>query len=412
MERVVVTGLGVVSCIGNDLQTFWASLLAGRSGIGRITAFDAEPYPTQIAGEVRDFAFDAKQAKRMARFTQFAMACAGQAVQQAGLTPEAGGAGGIDPERIGVAMGTGIGGFPFLEAEHEKFLARGHTRFHPLTVPIIISNIAAANISMQFQLLGPNLCISTACATGNHNIAAAFDMIRHGRADAMLAGSTEAVISPFSLNGYIQLHALSTRNDAPQTASRPFSRGRDGFVLSEGAGAVLLESLSHARRRGAEILAELAGAGQTSDAHHLTAPHPEGRGAVGAMRGALRDAGLNPEQVDYVNAHGTSTPLNDALETEAIKRVFGDHAARLAVSSIKSMIGHSLGAAAGIEAVATVLTIRNGAIAPTINLQEPDPALDLDYVPNEARAQAVNVVLSNAFAFGGQNAVLAFRRFT
>ncbi|MBI3993240.1 MAG: beta-ketoacyl-ACP synthase II [Candidatus Lambdaproteobacteria bacterium] len=411
MERVVVTGTGVVTCIGNDPQSFWASLLAGRSGIARITAFDPQLYATQIAGEVRDFALDAKQAKRMARFTQFAMVCAQQALEQAGLTPEAGGAGGIVPERIGVAMGTGIGGFPNLEAEHEKFLTRGHTRFHPLTVPMIISNIAAANIAMRFQLQGPNLCISTACATGNHNIAAAFDMIRHGRADAMLAGSTEAVISPFSLNGYIQLHALSTRNDDPQTASRPFSLARDGFVLAEGAGAVLLESLSHARRRGAQILAELAGAGQTADAYHLTAPHPDGRGAIGAMQGALRDAGLNPEQVDYVNAHGTSTPLNDALETEAIRRVFGDHARKLAISSIKSMIGHSLGAAAGIEAVATVLTIQHGAIAPTINLHEPDPALDLDYVPNEARAQRVDVAISNAFAFGGQNAVVAFKRF-
>lgn len=411
MERVVVTGMGVISCIGNDSVRFWDSLMQGRSGVAPIAAFDASAYSSRIAGEVKDFTFDARLGKRMARFTQFALACAQQAMAQAGLLPEGDGESNVDPERIGVAVGTGIGGLPFLEAEHEKFLTKGHNRFHKLTVPIIISNIAAANISIQLQLLGPNICMSTACATGNHNISAALDLIRHGRADAMIAGGTEAVVSPFSLNGYIQLRALSTRNEEPETASRPFSLNRDGFVLAEGAGVLLLESLSHARKRGADILAEVVGAGQTSDAYHLTAPHPEGLGAVRAIRLALEDGQLNPDQVSYINAHGTSTSLNDSLETGAIKAVFGQQAYSIPVSSIKSMTGHSLGAAAGIEAVAAVLVLQNGVIPPTINLDEPDPDLDLDYVPGDPRETAVDVVLSNSFAFGGQNAVVAFKRF-
>jgi 3-oxoacyl-[acyl-carrier-protein] synthase II len=279
-------------------------------------------------------------------------------------------------------------------------------------VPVVISNMAAANVSMQMQLLGPNLCISTACATGNHNIAAALDLIRLGRADVMVAGSTESTIAPFALSGYIQLRALSTRNDAPQQASRPFSLHRDGFVLGEGAGVLVLESLRHARARGATILAEVLGAGQSADGYHLTAPHPEGRGAVAAMQQALADAGLNPAQVSYINAHGTSTPLNDALETQAIKTVFGEAARQIPVSSIKSMVGHSLGAAAGIEAVACVLAIQHGVIPPTINLNEPDPELDLDYVPHSAREAELTSVVSNAFAFGGQNAVVVFGRHT
>lgn len=411
MERVVVTGVGAVSCIGNDAETFWQGLQAGRSGIARITAFDPSALSSQIAGEVKQFAFDAKLAKRMDRFAQFAVSAAQQALTQAGLLPESGGTAAV-PERIGVCVGTGIGGEPFLEQQHAKFLERGPGRFHPLTVPIIIANIASANISMHYRLLGPNLCISTACATGNHSIGAALDLIRLGRADAMVAGGTESVITAFSLDGYAQLRALSTRNDDPPGASRPFSAGRDGFVLAEGAGVLVMESLTHAQRRGAVILAEVAGFGMTSDGYHLTAPHPDAKGAADAMRLAMQDARLNPEDISYINAHGTSTPLNDALETKAIKAALGSHAHSVPVSSIKSMIGHSLGAAAGLEAVACVLAIRDGVIPPTINLEEPDPELDLDYVPNQARREPLKAVLSNAFAFGGHNAVVAFKKFT
>jgi 3-oxoacyl-[acyl-carrier-protein] synthase II len=411
MERVVVTGVGAVSCIGNDAPSFWQSLQEGKSGIAKITAFDAAPLSTQIAGEVKDFAFDTKMAKRMDRFAQFAMVAAQQALNQAGLLPEAVGAGNVNPERIGVSVGTGIGGEPFLEAQHTKFMERGPGKFHPLTVPIIIANMASANISIHYKLLGPNLCISTACATGNHNIGSALDLIRSGRADAMLAGGTEAVITAFSLDGYSQLRALSTRNDDPTGASRPFSASRDGFVLAEGCGVLMMESLTHAKRRGTQILAEVAGFGMTSDGYHLTAPHPDAKGAAAAMRLAMQDAQLKPEDVSYVNAHGTSTPLNDALETKAIKATLGEHAHKVPVSSIKSMIGHSLGAAAGLEAVACVLAIRDGIIPPTINLTDPDPELDLDYVPNQAREADLKAVLSNSFAFGGHNAVMAFRKF-
>jgi 3-oxoacyl-[acyl-carrier-protein] synthase II len=411
MERAVVTGMGVVSCIGTDVRSFWDALVAGRSGIGRIQAFDPTGLSTQIAGEVLGFTFDTKLGKRMDRFSQFAFSAAQQALAQAGLVPEAGGAAHIDPERIGVCIGTGIGGEAFLETQHAKFLEKGPGRFHPLTVPIVIANMASANVAIHSKLMGPNLCVSTACATGNHSIGVALDLIRCGRADAMLAGGTEATITSFSLDGYSQLRALSTRNDDPKGASRPFSRGRDGFVLAEGAGVLLLESLTHARKRGAAILAEVAGFGMTSDGYHLTAPHPEALGAIRAMRLAIEDAGWNPEQVEYINAHGTSTDLNDALETKAVKAVFGEHARRIAISSIKSMVGHSLGASAGIEAVASVLTLQHGVLPPTINLTEPDPELDLDYVPLQARQQPVTTLLSNSFAFGGHNAVVAFKRF-
>jgi 3-oxoacyl-[acyl-carrier-protein] synthase II len=412
MERVVVTGLGVISCIGTDVPAFWRSLTEGKSGIATISSFDASNLSAQIAGEVRDFSFDRKLGKRMDRFTQFALSASRQAMEQAGLLPEGELQTRVDPERIGVAIGSGIGGFPFLTEQHEKFIAKGPGRYHPLTVPIIISNMAAANVSIQFKLQGPNINISTACATGNHNIGTAFDMIRNGRADAMIAGGSEACMTPFALDGYSQLRALSTRNDDPEGASRPFSASRDGFILAEGAGIVVLESLTHAKQRGVEILAEVGGYGMTSDAHHLTAPEPEARGAAQAIRLALKDAAAAPEDVDYISAHGTSTPLNDALETRAIKSVFGELAAKVPVSSIKSMVGHSLGAAAGLEAVATVLTIKHGIIPPTINLYDPDPELDLDFVPNQAREQQVGAALSNAFAFGGQNATLLFRKFS
>ncbi|MCZ6531671.1 MAG: beta-ketoacyl-ACP synthase II [SAR324 cluster bacterium] len=412
MERVVVTGLGIVSCAGSDVPTFWESLCEGKSGIGRISAFDPSILTSQIAGEVKDFTFDPKQAKRLGRFTQFALDASRQALEQAGLMPEAADSSAVNPQRIGVSIGSGIGGFTFLVEQHEKFLQKGPGRYHPLTVPIIISNMAAANVSIHYKLHGPNVNISTACATGNHNIGYALDVIRLGRADAMLAGGVESTINPFAVDGYIQLRALSTRNDDPTGASRPFSASRDGFVLAEGGGVLLLESLSHAQARGAEILAEIAGYGMTSDGYHLTAPDPEGAGAARAMQLALDDAGTNPEDVSYINAHGTSTLLNDKLETQAIKRVFGGHAKRLQVSSIKSMVGHGLGAAAGLEAVACVLALRDGVIPPTINLNDPDPELDLDFVPNEARKADITTALSNAFAFGGQNASVMFRKFS
>ncbi|MCZ6749405.1 MAG: beta-ketoacyl-ACP synthase II [SAR324 cluster bacterium] len=409
MERVVVTGLGVISCIGLDVPAFWKSLIGGVSGVDRISAFDPAPHRTQIAAQVKDFAFDPKKAKRVERFSQFAIAAADQALEQSGL--ELNTAGAIPPERIGVSIGTGIGGISFIEQQHAKFLKRGPGKFHPLTVPIVIANMAPAHVAMKHNLRGPNLCISTACATGNHSIGNAFDLIRLGRADAMLAGGTEAVITPFSLEGYSLLGALSTRNGEPQRASRPFSVSRDGFVLAEGGAVLLLESLSSAKRRGAGILAEVAGFGMTADAHHLTAPDPQAAGAVGAMQAALADAQMRPGQIGYINAHGTSTPLNDALETQAIKRVFGEEAGGIPVSSIKSMVGHALGGAAAIEAVASVLVLVHGAIPPTINLDDPDPELDLDYVPLEARQQRVDSVMSNSLAFGGQNAVTIFRQF-
>ena len=406
MERVVVTGVGAVSSIGNDAKVFWESIISGRSGVDRIQAFDAEGLSTQIAAEVKGFSMPPKVAKRMERFTQFAVTAAAEALTQAGLMNGDGVYSGSDAQRAGSCVGTGIGGIPFLEEQHEKYLEKGAGRFHPLTVPIVIANIATANVAMQLQMNGPNLCVSTACATGNHSIGTAMDIIRSGRADVMIAGGTESTITGFALDGYSQLRALSTRNDSPQTASRPFSLSRDGFVLAEGAGVLVLESLSHAKARGAEILAEVKGFGMTSDAFHLTAPEPEGRFAAQAMSLALSDAGLNPDQIGYVNAHGTSTPLNDALETQAIKSVFGADAPP--VSSIKSMIGHALGAAAGLEAVACVQAVHKGILPPTINLDEPDPELDLDYIPHTAREVPVQAVMSNSFAFGGQNAVVVF----
>lgn len=409
MERVVVTGMGVVSCIGNNKETFWESLKGGVSGIDTIQAFDPAPFSSQMAGEVKDFSLPPKQGKRMERFTQFAVAASNEALVQAGLIDGEGKLEGVEPDRVGVSIGSGIGGFPYLMKEHEKFLEKGPGKFHPLTIPIIISNMASANVGITWGLLGPNICVSTACSTGNQSIATAADQIKLGRADAMLAGGSESTMTPFALDGYAQLRALSNRNDDPKGASRPFSRERDGFVLAEGCGVLLLESLSHAKKRGAEILAEVCGYGQTADAYHLTAPDPEGKGAARAMALALEDARLNPEDVGYINAHGTSTPLNDALETAAIKKVFGTHAKNIPISSIKSMTGHALGGASGIEAVASVLVLQHKVLPPTINLTDPDPDLDLDYVPLTARETKAQVVISNSFAFGGHNAAMIFK---
>jgi 3-oxoacyl-[acyl-carrier-protein] synthase II len=405
--RVVVTGLGVCAANGTGVPRFWEALVAGQSGIRSIASFDASALRSRIAGEVRDADFaaviSAKTMKRTARFTHLAVLAAQEAVAMAGL-PE-----GDSREPAAVVVGSGIGGFDTLEREHEAFLTRGPGRFAPQTVPMIIPDMAAGVIAIETGCRGPNLCLSTACASGAHSIGAAVDLIRLGRCEVALAGAAECTISPFAVDGYCQLRALSTRNDDPEGASRPFSRDRDGFVIAEGAGILVLESEDHARARGAAILAEVAGHGASGDGYHTTAPDPEGRGAVRAMRAALADARVRPDEVQLVNAHGTSTPLNDATETLALKQVFGEHAKRLMVQATKSMTGHSLGAAGAIEAVATVMALCRGVIHPTINLHDPDPACDLDYVPLTAREARVTIAVSNSFGFGGHNGVLVFR---
>jgi 3-oxoacyl-[acyl-carrier-protein] synthase II len=406
--RVVVTGLGVASSIGTGLERFWDSLLAGRSGIGPITLFDASRLRSRIAGEVHDLdagpPIAAKVAKRSARFTQLGLSAALEAIASARL-PE-----GSWREDVAVVVGSGIGGFEYLMHEHEVFLARGPASFAVVTVPAIIPNMAAGTIAMETGCRGVNLCLSTACAAGAQSIGTALDLIRNGRAQVAVAGGAESTIDAFAVDGYCQLRALSTRNDDPTGASRPFSVDRDGFVIAEGAGMLVLERLEHAQERGVPVLAELIGYGASADGHHMTAPDPEGRGQTRALNAALVDARLAPGDVDVVNAHGTSTPLNDVTETRVIKRVFGDHARRLAVHATKSMTGHALGASGGIEAVASVMTLRHGTIHPTINLDRPDPECDLDYVTDGPRRQDVRIVVSNSFGFGGHNAVLVFRR--
>jgi 3-oxoacyl-[acyl-carrier-protein] synthase II len=380
------------------------------SGIDHIARFDASRHDTKIAAEVKGFDpllyMEKKEVKKMDRFIHYAMAGAIMAVDDAQLVVKD-----VERSRIGVLIGTGMGGIPCLEDTHKVLLEKGPGRISPFFIPSIITNLASGNIAIRFGLRGPNLCVSTACATGNHAIGDSFELIRRGMADAMFAGGTEAVISPLTIGGFGAMKALSTRNDAPQRASRPFDKGRDGFVMGEGAGVLILEELEHALHRGARIYAELSGYGMSADAYHMTAPEPEGAGAIASMNLALEDAGLQPEQVDYINAHGTSTPAGDAAETKAIKKVFGDHAYRLAVSSIKSMTGHLLGAAGGVEAVATALTLHHGVIPPTTNYDEPDPECDLDYVPNNARRAEVRVAFSNSFGFGGTNATLVFKRY-
>ncbi len=443
MRRVVVTGLGVCAPNGTGVSRFWDALVHGRSGVGPVRAFDASALKSRIAGEVTDFEAEArlspKSIKRSTRFMQLALVAAMEALEHAGFSLPvralvgAGGNGGGNGGGMGggngsgngsdvappspelddaaVIVGSGIGGFDMLEREHITFLTRGPGRMHPLTVPMIIPNMAAGAIAMETGCRGPNLCLSTACATGGHAIGTAFDMLRSGRADLAVAGASESTISPFAVDGYCQLRALSTRNDNPEGASRPFSRDRDGFVIAEGAGILVLEELGHAKKRRAPILAELVGYGATADGYHVTAPDPDAKGAVRAMRRALTDAKLRPDAIGLVNAHGPSTPLNDVTETNAIKVVFGAHARTLAVNSTKSMIGHALGGASAIEAVASVLMLERGVLHPTINLTDPDPACDLDYVPLVAREMRVNAVMSNAFGFGGHNAVLVFRSF-
>ena len=409
-RRVVVTGLGTLSPVGNTADEFWSSLLQGRSGVGLITRFDTTGYPTRIAGEVRNFDpldfVDKKEARRLDPYLQYAVASSVLAVQDAALDTSK-----VDGTRFGVLIGSGIGGISTLLQSHKDLLDKGPDRVSPFFIPMLIANMASGLVSMRFGAKGPNSAVVTACATGNHAIGDSFRIIQRGDADIMIAGGSEAIIVPLTIAGFCSMKAMSTRNDEPTKAMRPFDATRDGFVAGEGAGILVLESLDHAVQRDARIYAEIIGYGMTGDAHHMTAPDPEGDGAARAMAAAVRDAGLDVSAVGYINAHGTSTQYNDKFETIAIKRVFGDHARRLAVSSTKSMTGHLLGAAGGIEAIATVLALHHGVLPPTINYETPDPDCDLDYIPNQARKQDVEVALSNAFGFGGTNATLAFRAY-
>jgi 3-oxoacyl-[acyl-carrier-protein] synthase II len=407
-RRIVVTGIGVISALGHDLPSFWDGLLAGRSGVDRITAFDAKDFTCQIAAEVRGFdattVMDPKEARRNDRYTHFAFAAAKQAVADAKLDVSA-----VDGDRMGVFLGSGIGGMATYEAQTRILIERGPRKVSPFMVPSMIANIAGGIIAIEYGARGPNFTLVSACASASHSIGEALKTMRIGDADIMLAGGSEAPITPSGFAGFCSMKAMSTRNDEPQRASRPFDRGRDGFVMGEGAGILVLETLEHAQARGARIYCELAGYGASCDAHHVTMPDPEGRGLSLAMSNALRSANAQAGDVDYINAHGTSTPYNDKFETAAIKRVFGEHAYRLKVSSTKSMTGHLLGAAGAIEAAVAVKAIQTGMIPPTINLEDQDPECDLDYVPNQAIHQPVRTVLSNNLGFGGQNAALLFR---
>ncbi|MCR4400319.1 MAG: beta-ketoacyl-ACP synthase II [Syntrophomonadaceae bacterium] len=408
-RRVVVTGLGVISPVGNDVATFWDSLVRGVSGIGPIDRFDASAYPTRIAAQVKDFnASDyvsRREARRMDRFVQYACAAARMALEDSRLVIDAGNA-----ERVGVWVGSGIGGLETYEAQHQVLLTRGVGSVSPIFIPMLIANMASGQISILHGAKGPNGCTVTACATGTNSIGEAFRFIQRGEADVMLTGGAEASITPLGMAGFCAMRAMSTRNDEPTRASRPFDAQRDGFVMGEGAGVLVLEELEHARARGADIYAEVIGYGTTADAFHVVQPDPGGDGAARAFAAALSDAGL-AEDVDYINAHGTSTDLNDPMETRAIKRVFGEHARRLAISSTKGVTGHMLGAAGAVECMAAVLACRHDLVPPTVNYETPDPECDLDYVPNVARQMAVRVALSDSLGFGGHNAVLAVAKY-
>ncbi|MDM7913863.1 MAG: beta-ketoacyl-ACP synthase II [Candidatus Eisenbacteria bacterium] len=409
-HRVVITGMGVVSPVGSSVATFWNSLLEGRGGIGPITRFDTSGHDVRFAGQVRDFQpadyMEAKEIKRTDPFVQYALGAARQAFDQSGLVLDS-----LDPQRFGALVGSGIGGIATLEAQYSTLLQRGPSRVSPFFVPMMIIDMASGQISMQYGAKASNYATVSACASGAHAIGEAYRLLRIGEVDVMLTGGSEAPITPLALAGFSNMKALSTRNDAPELASRPFDRDRDGFVMAEGAGILVLETIEHARARGAKILAEMVGYGSTADAYHITQPAPGGEGAARAMQLALESAGLSPGEVDYINAHGTSTPLNDKYETMAIRAVFGADASKLAVSSTKSMTGHLLGAAGAVEAIASVLALDTGIIPPTINYENPDPECDLDYVPNQARKKPLHVALSNSLGFGGHNVSLAFRRY-
>jgi 3-oxoacyl-[acyl-carrier-protein] synthase II len=405
-RRVVITGLGTVNPLACDVPATWRDLLAGKSGIAPIAQFDTAAFRVKFGGEVKDWQpeqyVEAKTARRLDRFAQFALAAAEQAVRDSGLDPAK-----EDPERCGVIVGSGIGGIGEFEQQHKRFVTGGPGKISPFVIPKMIANAAAGTISIHFGFGGPNTAVATACASAGNAVTDACRAIQYGEADVMISGGSEAGITEMGLGGFASMRALSERNDQPQQASRPFDKDRDGFVLSEGAGIVVLEEYERAKRRGATIYAELLGCGATADAHHITAPHPEGTGAARAMEIALRDARLNPGEVGYINAHGTSTPFGDEAETRAVKKVFGPAAREVAISSTKSMTGHLLGASGGVELIATVLTLRHGVIHPTINYQTPDPACDLDYVPNQARERRVRYAISNSFGFGGHNCCLA-----
>ncbi|WP_048602527.1 beta-ketoacyl-ACP synthase II [Rubeoparvulum massiliense] len=409
-KRVVVTGYGAITPVGNNILEFWSSLIEGKSGVDTITAFDVSDYPVQIAAEVKEFDpsqyMDRTEARKMDRFVQFAVAAATEAIQHANLqiTDQ-------NRQRIGVLIGSGIGGLATLEENHTKLMEKGPRRVSPFFIPMMIANMASGQVSIHFGAQGPNTTVVTACATGTHSIGDAAAIIARGQADVMIAGGTEATITPLAVAGFASMRALSTRNDEPKRASRPFDGERDGFVMGEGAGVLVLESLEHALERGATIYAEIAGYGMSADAFHITQPAPEGDGAYRAMREALAEAKLSPQDVGYINAHGTSTDFNDRLESLAIKRLFGEYAMDVAVSSTKSMTGHLLGAAGAVEAIVGVKVLETGIIPPTINYEVPDPECDLDYVPNEARKQEVQVVLSNSLGFGGHNASIVLKKY-
>jgi 3-oxoacyl-[acyl-carrier-protein] synthase II len=407
-QRVVITGMGCVTPIGTGVGEFWNGLCGGVSGAGPITHFDASEYSVHFAAEVKDFdpaiKLDKREAKKMDRFAQFAAYASLEALDDAGFKE-----GEMDPDELGVILGCGIGGLATLEEQHKNLLNRGPRRVSPYTIPMMISNLAAGQIAILANAKGPNMTIVTACASATNAIGEAFKMIQRGAAKAILSGGTEASITPISIAGFASMKALSTRNDNPAGASRPFDAGRDGFVMGEGAGILLLESLDHALARGAHIYAEISGYGTHTDAYHITAPDPEGAGAARAMSKALEDAGMKPEDIQYINAHGTSTDYNDRLETMAIKKVFGDHAASLLVSSTKSMTGHLLGAAGGVEAIACALTLKHQMVPPTINYETPDEACDLNYVPNQAQSASVKATISNSLGFGGHNASILIK---
>ncbi len=410
-RRVVVTGFGCLTPVGNDVATTWRSLLAAKSGAGPITKFDATTFPVRFAAEVKGFDpvefMDRKEAKRADAYTQYAVAAAVQAMQDAGFAE----GNGYDPERTGVIIGSGIGGLRSFEEQHDVYKARGPSKISPFFIPMFIADIAAGIVSMRFNAKGPNYATVSACATSAHAIGDAFRTIQYGDADIILSGGAEATVTPMAIGGFANMKALSERNDSPETASRPFDATRDGFVMGEGSGVVVLEELEHAKKRGARIYAEIVGYGATGDAYHLTAPAPDGEGAQRAMRRAMQDAGLGPADVEYINAHGTSTPANDLNETKAIKAVFGEHAKRLNVSSTKSATGHMLGAAGAVEFIFSALAVREGKIPPTINYQTPDPDCDLNYTPNQTASREMTAALSNSFGFGGHNVTLAVKRY-
>jgi 3-oxoacyl-[acyl-carrier-protein] synthase II len=411
LKRVVISGVGVIAPNGLGKEAFWQALISGKSGIDEIKSFDASPYPVRIAGEVSDFEpsefLDHKEIRRLDRFCHFAVASSGMALRDAGLSD-----GTFIPERAGVIVSSGIGGIITMEKQHIILREQGPRRLSPFVVPMMIVNMASGHVSIRYGLKGPNMCIVTACATGTNSIGEAFRMVKYGTADVMLAGGAEAAISGLGIGGFCASKTLSTRNDEPERASRPFDKDRDGFVMGEGCGVVVLEQMEHALKRGARIYAEVVGYGATADAYHMTTPDLDGDGATRAMNLAIDESGLKPSDVDYINAHGTSTDYNDKIETLAVKKVFGESAYEVAISSTKSMTGHLLGAAGGVEAVVTALTIEAGVIPPTINYETPDPECDLDYTPNKAVKRDVKVAMSNSFGFGGQNAVLIFKSFS